>query len=209
MVDESVAFNTRELITIQAGPVTNGLLAHFWNLQLSALIDTNKTQGFDSGLDNEILFEVRDKHALRPRVLAVDLPGSVDPNLGARSQAPQPSSSSLDCPLWHGAVDRIIRCTPSDSASPSASSSLDELPQHASGSHSQKSPSRWSSCLSPVWRDIWSRSNSVLLLDNQMTPLRARWNNKMHHTHRNDGTAESDTFISFNQVSVCACCGDH
>lgn len=152
---EAMEFNSsKELIFLQAGPASNWVGAHFWNLQEGALLQANR-----SPLWSPVLFRAQESshHSsslkLIPRLIAVDVLGSVrSPELdcpgAGQGQVPRPKLANLIA--WSGDVQTIRKDT-----------ALSQCPQGVSGN---SQPQYWTDCLLPAVKRRWRGEQTAFIL---------------------------------------------
>lgn len=143
--------DSRELIFIQAGPASNWIGAHFWNLQENFLFQKPD----DSVFNIPSLFRLNEKSETakaRPRLVAIDTLGGIrSPH--AETVPTMPQSVSV---AWNGDVQTIMQ---EDKPQPKA--------QNTSTSHSNGSDSKcryWTDCLTPTTRRRWKGEETVSII---------------------------------------------
>ncbi|CAL8095793.1 unnamed protein product [Calicophoron daubneyi] len=174
-----------ELITFQAGPLTNRVCAHFWNLQdkLSQYSQKPVPSAVDF-FQKQILFDTAGP-VPKPRTLVLDLTESIDHNF--HSDLNQ-HSLSPDYFSWKGKVDTVVRLSKGFQTVQSADTVC---------------PPRWTGCLAPKLQNSF-RENKTLAIEPQRLnspPDRA----EDHANNRQGSTALS--LPSFVQGSEALCPG--
>ncbi|KAL7063384.1 hypothetical protein AAHC03_01863 [Spirometra sp. Aus1] len=148
---ETMEFNcSKELIFLQAGPASNWVGTHFWNLQEGAVIQADRSPLWPS-----VLFRAQETShhsstlSLTPRLIAVDVLGSVrSPELdspGTDGQMPRPKSADLIA--WSGDVQTIRKDT--------------AVPQ---GVERNSQPWYWTDCLLPAVKRRWRGEQTAFIL---------------------------------------------
>ncbi|VDO03306.1 unnamed protein product [Rodentolepis nana] len=143
--------DSRELVFIQAGPASNWIGAHFWNLQESIVLQNPS----DSVFNAPSLFRLKEKSGLAnamPRLIAIDTLGSIrSPHVETASSMPNSVTVA-----WGGDVQTIVQ----DAKPQSHSNGHDHAPVVNGDSELRY----WTDCLLPSVKRRWKGEESVSVI---------------------------------------------
>ncbi|CDS41016.1 protein misato 1 [Echinococcus multilocularis] len=149
----------RELIFIQAGPSSNWIGAHFWNLQESSLFQRSE----DSCFYLPALFRMNVRgsmSSLRPRLIAIDTLGSIRTPRMEMSSATPPSVTVA----WDGNI-QTIRQDDGNFQRQMNEHSLEVRGKNDEIRELEVSKSRfWTDCLLPAVKRRWNGEDTVVVL---------------------------------------------
>ncbi|KAM7540510.1 hypothetical protein Aperf_G00000037100 [Anoplocephala perfoliata] len=152
--------DSRELVFIQAGPASNWVGAHFWNLQENCVFQNRNDCVFDS----HSLFRLKEKLTptdLMPRLVSIDTLGSVrSPHMEAVSSMPHSVTVA-----WGGDVQTVLQ-DDKTSGSMQASGCRQEIDGNIKqDAKSQMLNTRyWTDCLLPTVKRRWRGEETVSVI---------------------------------------------
>lgn len=103
---------SRELLTIQCGHYSNYIGTHWWNLQEAGLWYPPLLKGENDEIDSDCTFRegvtLTGKETYTPRLLAIDLPGSLDTLKQEGHLYDIQDKESLSHPMWGGPLEKHV-----------------------------------------------------------------------------------------------------